>query len=528
MIPGYHEWKARFIGDPEECFVCARLDSFENPQGVWPHKYHTYFNEEDYGFDPAYADLTPEQEILRDSLFTPGTRIEYYYRSYWYNGGAPPEEYGVIGPWEFEILPGMRACGGGYDFEYPCVLYIDAYNRGSEYYIVPMLEQLGLQFDIYDALDSSASWEAPMKRSFGGTHFNPGGWGNNGCTEDQLLGYRLILVNTGVFGLGCWEHNGSGHGTGIIGPNFDLFQGWLESNECGLEAGRRALIMNGDGIAFIMDDQHADFLNNTLGVTFEAESYREYNNDWEYCVYLEPTPEAVFEPVFPYVSLYGNGCPNVYDYSVLGVQPGVCGALGNLRYHSYQGTGDEPYVEYAQIVRENVQPGVANWTTVVDGFSLHHLAERGFGGEDCSSDSASIVSGGLDLLIPELLGWMTDPDDPFDPWRYPCTDTGVDEEGESHLSGPVTYLLPSRPNPFMRAATIRFSLASSGQVSLSIYDVSGRLVRRLVDGEMDAGEHSAVWEGGDDQSRQVGAGVFWMQLATHSGYRSSKRLLVLK
>jgi hypothetical protein len=201
---------------------------------------------------------------------------------------------------------------------------------------------------------------------------------------------------------------------------------------------------------------------------------------------------------------------------------------GNLRFYSYGGTGTEPYVEYAQVVRENVQPGVANWTTVVDGFSLHHLAERGFGGADCSSDSASVVSGGLDLLIPELLGWMTDPDDPFDPWRYPCTDTGVDEEGESHLSGPVTYLFPSRPNPFTRVATIRFSLASSGQVSLSIYDVSGRLVRRLVDGEMDAGEHSRVWDGADDRGRQVGAGVFWMQLATHSGYRSSKRLLVLK
>jgi hypothetical protein len=41
MIPGYHEWKARFTGDPEECFVCARMDSFENNQGSWPHKYHT-------------------------------------------------------------------------------------------------------------------------------------------------------------------------------------------------------------------------------------------------------------------------------------------------------------------------------------------------------------------------------------------------------------------------------------------------------------------------------------------------------
>jgi hypothetical protein len=532
-IPGYAEWKARFEGDVETDWVCARMDSFENNQGTWPHKYHTYFHEDDYGFAPGYSDLTPEQEIAPDGLFTPGTSIEYKYRGWWWNGGAPPAAYLEQGPFEYEMLPGMRATDGGpqgYDWEYPCVLYIDAYNRGSEYYIIPLLEQMELEYDKWDALDASSNWDAPMKRSDGGTVYNPGGWGNNGCTQSQLLGYRLILVNTGAFGLGCWEHNQSGHGSGIIGPNFELLENWLVSNECGLEALRRGLIMNGDGIAFIMDDQHADFLNNTLGVTFDAESYREYNNDWEYCVYLEPTPEAVFEPYFPYVSLYGNGCPNVYDYNVLGVQPGVCGALGNRRYYSYLGTGDQTYVDYAQVVRYDAPECTSEdweWRSVVDGFSFHHLSERTCEGEDCSADSLCVLRGAADLMYPEL-EWMEDPLDPYDAWRYPCVDTGVDEDGESHLTGPVNYLFKSRPNPFTSRVDIRFTLASEGHVNLSVFDISGRLVKTLLDGKVQAGETALVWDGTSNAGHRVDTGIFWMKMKTRSGYESGSKMILLK
>ena len=526
---GYAEWKARFAGDIESEWVCARMDSLELGQEVWAHKYLTCFHESSLGFDPRFPDLSEEQEILPDGILTPGTRIEYEYRGYWYNGGAPPAEHLTLGPFEFEILPGIRGTGGGpqgYDWVYPSVLYIDAYNRGAEYYITAALDDLGLEYDKYDYLLADTEDDAPLRRSFGGGHFNPGGYGNNGATLAQLLGYRFILLSTGA---NEWALS---HNELNPAPDFTLLADWLAVTECGLGDLRRALILDGDEIGRILADPqdglHIDFAQQTLGVSFVDRSYRAYNSDEAYCVYLEAAPGGAFAPPAPGLSLYGNGCPLVFNYNVLGAVGGLPGVVGNLRFESHLGGGTQPYVDYAQVVREHTVPGEANWRTIVNGFTLHHLSQRGAGGEPCAGDSAAIVAGILDLLAPAL-EWLGDPEDLFEAWRYPCSDAGIgDQDGESQLAGPVTYLYPSRPNPFTQRATIRFTLASAQHVTIEIFDVTGRVVRTLLDGLREAGEQTIVWDGADDGGHPAPAGVFWMQLRTAAGYASSKRLIRLQ
>ena len=418
-----------------------------------------------------------------------------------------------------EILPTMRLQSGEeYDVEWPCVLYVDRFNRGSEYYINPLLEQMGLEYDRYDALDGSSNYDCSIKRTFGGDGFNPGGWGNNGMTTDQLLGYRMILFSLGTFGLGACEPG-----------DWEILELWLNSTACGLADTRRALIVDGDEVARALNDNtgygNPAFLNNVLGTTYVG-IYREYNNDPAYCVYLEPASGAVFTPESPGVSVYGNGCPNQYSYSVLGVQAGPTNTVGNLRWYSYQGTGDVPYVNYAQVVRTKIQAQVANWKSMVNGFSFHHLSERGCSSEDCSADSACVVAGAADLLGPGLT-WMATGGAPFVNWRYPCEDVAVDDGGETHVSGPVNYLYAARPNPFRGTAAVRFSLAAPTHVNVSIFDVSGRLVRTLVDGAMDKGEHTQSWDGADNGGNRVSGGIFWMKMHTQSGYTSSMRLVVV-
>lgn len=519
MIPGYLAWKARvaYAGNPEQDYVCVQMDSVEVPQGAYKHRFETYFHESEQGFDHNHPDRTRWQEILPDSIWTPGTQLNYKFQSKWYDG----VEYRDLGPWEFEILPGMRLqTGQQYDVEWPCVLYIDRFNRGSEYYIVPLLEQMGLVYDKYDALDASSNWDASIKRAFGGTYFNPGSWGNNGMTTDQALGYRLILFSLGTLGSTACE----------LG-DFEILDLWLNTTQCGLADTRRALIMDGSEIAWCMGNaetgQAIGFMNNVLGTTVIAESYRDYNQDDNYCVYLEPASGAVFTPAAPGVSLFGNGCPNVYNFNVLGLQPGVSGTVGNLRFYSYQGTGTSPYVNYAQVVRAKTQAQVANWRTSVDGYSFHLLSERGCNGADCSTDSSCVVRGAADLLGPELT-WMQTGGAPFVNWRYPCVDVAVDDGGDTHLSGPVNFLYAARPNPFRGTAAIRYTLAAPTHVTLAIYDVSGRLVRTLVDGAMDKGENTATWDGADNAGNRVGGGIFWMQMSTENGYTSSKKMVVLR
>ncbi len=328
-----------------------------------------------------------------------------------------------------------------------------------------------------------------------------------------------MLFSLGLFGYGATEPE-----------DWGLFEEWLVTTDCGLANVRRGLILDGNGIAAVGGDPvqglAINFTHTVLGFDLVDYRYRVYNDDDAYCVYLEPTQGAVFAPAQPGIGLFGNGCPQQYNYSVLSVYPGVPDVVGNLRFYSYQGTGTQTYVDYAQVVRQKTQPGVANWMSVVNGFSLHYLSERGWGGEDCSADSAARVAGGIALFAP-MLDWLQDPGNPFEPWRYPCVDTGVEQQPVTHLSGPVDYLHPARPSPFHARATLRFTLAQAGRATLELFDVSGRKVRTLVDGPREAGEQTIVWDGADDGGRRLGAGLYWMQLRTERGYASSRRLLAL-
>ena len=76
---------------------------------------------------------------------------------------------------------------------------------------------------------------------------------------------------------------------------------------------------------------------------------------------------------------------------------------------------------------------------------------------------------------------------------------------EFHFGG--TY-----PNPFSAEAAISFSLPSAGRVNVIIYDMSGRAVRTLSDTEMQAAEHTLMWDGLDEAGNAVGAGVYFCRL----------------
>ncbi|MEZ5064246.1 MAG: FlgD immunoglobulin-like domain containing protein [bacterium] len=68
------------------------------------------------------------------------------------------------------------------------------------------------------------------------------------------------------------------------------------------------------------------------------------------------------------------------------------------------------------------------------------------------------------------------------------------------------------PNPFVADTSLRFELARPAHARLRVYDVSGRLVRTLVDGPLDAGRHAANWDGRDDSGRRVASGVFFVRM----------------
>jgi hypothetical protein len=491
-------WKQRlaYAGDPEADFVCVQMDSVDSSYGPYRNRFASYFHEAEPGFDGAHPDYTRWQEILPDSLWTPGTRLSYRFESRYVDA----TDWLAIGPYEFEILPGMRLTPEEpYTIEWPCVLYVDAIERGHDYYIDPALDALGLEHDRYDYQMVASCCNAPMKRSFGGSTYNPGGWGNNGCSTEQLLGYRLIVLDAGTFGISSLE-----------AADAEMLEGWLTSTSCGLADIRRGLVLSGNQIVRAIEWAYPALLP-LLGVDRAGE----FETDQPF-VWVEP-------PSPPSLALRA-GCGTSFD--VLDAAAGVPGAVADLGFRDYDWPPGQ-YTQYARVVRENVQPGVANWKSVVHGMGLPYLRDVGTGGEPGVGDSAGVVSAILELLGPEV-SWIAAGGEPFVAWEYPCDAGAIDDEDVTHLSGPVDYLYPARPNPARGTVGVRFRLAAAGEVTLRIYDLVGRCVRTLAEGAQPAGEQTRVWDGTDDRGGRVGAGVYWVRLVAGDRYTSNLRMLRLR
>jgi hypothetical protein len=89
-------------------------------------------------------------------------------------------------------------------------------------------------------------------------------------------------------------------------------------------------------------------------------------------------------------------------------------------------------------------------------------------------------------------------------------------------------LLPCSPNPFNPWTKIAFDLPRPGVVSLRIYDVTGRLVRSMLDEALcEAGRHAVIWNGRDDAKRDVASGVYFYRIEA-GDYRATERMILLR
>ena len=84
------------------------------------------------------------------------------------------------------------------------------------------------------------------------------------------------------------------------------------------------------------------------------------------------------------------------------------------------------------------------------------------------------------------------------------------------------------PNPFNPMTTIYFELPEATSVRLQVYDISGRLVRSLLNGAtLGAGRQDVIWNGRNDSGQQVAAGVYFYHLNAGS-FNETKRMTLVK
>ncbi len=83
------------------------------------------------------------------------------------------------------------------------------------------------------------------------------------------------------------------------------------------------------------------------------------------------------------------------------------------------------------------------------------------------------------------------------------------------------------PNPFNSSTTIGYVLEKEGNVRLTIFDLTGRSIATLADGQQGAGLHRVVWNGTDDKGAAVTSGIYFYRIEV-DGKSQANRMLLLK
>lgn len=101
-----------------------------------------------------------------------------------------------------------------------------------------------------------------------------------------------------------------------------------------------------------------------------------------------------------------------------------------------------------------------------------------------------------------------------DPTVAPPAGDGLLSVGQTH-DGFFDLGAP-RPNPFNPTTSLTYTVATEGPVQLLIFDVSGRLVRTLVDARLASGRYSVTWDATTDHGRRLASGVYYARLRSGS------------
>jgi hypothetical protein len=86
----------------------------------------------------------------------------------------------------------------------------------------------------------------------------------------------------------------------------------------------------------------------------------------------------------------------------------------------------------------------------------------------------------------------------------------------------------AHPNPFNPVTRIAYSVKGSGPVTIEVYNVAGRVVRTLLDVEVEAGASGyVVWDGTDGGGERCASGVYFYRIAA-PGFTTSRKMVMLK
>ena len=409
----------------------------------------------------------------------PGSEIHYYYEAMdgvgtiaTYPGSAPD------GYFEFSILPISATVSN------PGILLVDKHGRrtpgaernyrhSSEYYFREALGILGYEWETYDVEvpSGSASSEGP-----------------------DTMGYKYydtILWFTDAFDSYTFWH-----------VDQENVINWLNQASEGKE--RNYLVTGNDWCFELMEAGYEtlDFVTQWLAVNYVAGEVGDVIVD-SIPILREVAGGNTFMNYDDGACIVRGGCPNVNMFDIIEPYAGIPGA--------------ETAVEYVKADMTPVPAGVAythqtlGYQTVALGFGMQFMMD--------SLDGATgyYNTGVADRV--NLMGNIMETYFNKTPTADP-TDVPVDGGFRNMLSH-------ASPNPFNPVTKIAYSIREAGPVTIEVYNVAGRVVRTLLNNELDAGSGYVMWNGANDSGQKCASGVYFYRIQA-PGFEASNKMVMLK
>jgi len=248
----------------------------------------------------------------------------------------------------------------------------------------------------------------------------------------------------------------------------------------------------------------------------------------------------------PYSSIgglaQGDGLFNFFDFSDVGIDSGQIhkamfyfSGLGNFDIRLYRWTGSAPGTLLDEIAGL-ASPGYAWYVQELDAENIH-------------ASGGCVVGYIIGPMTPDTITCLTDPalTYPSNSWGYinsawqqtpapsagdlmirikviPEYPAGIEDAPSNQLKKPFA-LKQISSNPMINHATLEYQLPTEQHVWLSIYDITGKLIRSLVDVQTQAGTHQVTWNGCDTQGKTVANGVYFYQLKGENQSLTGKLVL---
>jgi len=205
------------------------------------------------------------------------------------------------------------------------------------------------------------------------------------------------------------------------------------------------------------------------------------------------------------LSCHSNGLDNVISFSYSDIKDGINGI-------SYNNT-----ITTLNWLEGNIDEVPIFIETGEFPFSLQDISP-------CVNAGIADTSG-LNLPQLDLAGNTRIYGDRIDMGAYENQNVIVKADDNTISSNPK---IANYPNPFNPSTTIKFSIQEESEIDFSIYNIKGQKIRSLLSDQIEAGEHSIVWNGDDKNNNPVSSGIYYYKLDVNGKTKAVRKCLLLK